>query len=285
MKKIEEIALGIKSVYPSAENRHYLIPLIHKIIKKHRKGKTLIVGIQGGQGTGKTTLSNFIQEILVKSGYTVQAFSIDDFYETAAARRKLAQKYAGNTFYQISRGMPGTHRVKELLKTLQNIRNGKPFSIPVFDKSLHDAYGDIAGRKKVNQKPDIVLFEGWCVGIPAVSSKELIRICQLNKIDLQKVDPHLMYHKPVLEFIPQYRPLWTFINYCIMLKPTSAEVHKKWRLQQERELQMKKGSGMSASAVSHFVDEYLPFTYVCYEKIKADTTIYLNENHRIYRMK
>lgn len=285
MEKIEEIALKLKTVYPPAEIKQYIIPLIQKILKKHQKNKTLIVGIQGGQGTGKTTLSNFMKEILLKSGYKVQAFSIDDFYETAAIRRKLAQKYPGNTFYQISRGMPGTHRVEELSKTLTNIRDGKPFSIPIFDKSLHDAYGDVAKTKRVNEKPDIILFEGWCVGIPNVTSKELMKICTKNKINLQNIDPHLEYHKVVLDYTKKYQPLWKFIDYFIMLKPTSAEIHKKWRLQQERELQLKTGTGMNWQAVSHFVDEFLPFTYVCYEKIKADTTILLNEKHRIYGVK
>ncbi len=273
-----------RSFYSGTEIKYVLFPLLRKILTQYHKNKTTIIGIQGGQGTGKTTLARYLQEQLHSRGYAVESFSIDDFYTSYAERKKLAKKYPRNPFYQISRGMPGTHRVKDLLHTLQNIKKGKNFTIPIFDKSLKNAAGDIAGERKVAKRPDFVLFEGWCVGIPLVSTKEVAAICKKNKIPLQEIDPTLQQSKVVVQFIRQYQPLWKYIDYLVMLKPTSSDLHLTWRLQQEQELQQQKGAGMDKKEVEHFVNVYLPFTYVCYEKINADTVLMINRNHHFYRV-
>src|SRR3989344_8670824 len=140
---VRSLASLVKTVYPSVEQERYLLPLIHTLVQRHRKNKTTIIGITGGQGTGKTTLSTFLQETLAQRGYKVGAFSLDDFYSSYAQRKRLAQQFPHNPFYHISRGLPGTHRVKALLKTLQALKAGKRASIPVFDKSLHGGKGDI----------------------------------------------------------------------------------------------------------------------------------------------
>jgi len=240
-------------------------------------GKTLIVGLQGGQGTGKTTIVEVIKKNL--RGYNVHSFSIDDFYTSYQDRQKLAKKYKDNPFYQIARGMPGTHRVDYLLKTLQKIRQGKPFQIPVFDKSLRQAQGDISKKTiKVTKRQDFILFEGWCVGLPTVSSAELINICKKTKIDLPKGN------KVVLKHIKEYQPLWKYLDYMVMIKPDSSEVHKEWRSLQEKRLREKKGEGLSKEQISKFVDIYLPFTYVCYEKIRPDAVIKVDQKHEYYRI-
>lgn len=265
--------------YSSAEQQKYINSLLSKIIAQHQKNKTFIIGIQGGTGTGKTTLSKSLQEALTKLGYAVESFSLDDFYTSYPERQKLSTKYSDNPFYQISRGMPGTHRMKELAHTLKNIKAGKHFMIPVFDKSLHNAQGDIAGEKIVTKKMDLLLFEGWCVGLPAVSGKELRRICKKNGIFLPSG------YNIVLEFLKSYQAIWSYIDYLIMLKPTSLDLHKRWRLQQEQELQQKTGRGMSKEEIAHFVDIYLPLTYAGYEKIKTDAILKIDKRHRFVRLK
>ena len=265
--------------YSIAERGRYINPLLNKIIKKYRKNKTAIIGIQGGQGTGKTTLSRFLQQQLRHKGYKVESFSIDDFYTPYQERQQLTKKYRNNPFYQIPRGMPGTHRVKELLQTLQKIKTGKSFIIPVFDKSLQNAQGDIAGERIVTKKIDFILFEGWCVGLPIVSIKELKRICRKNKISLPAG------YEIVLQFLKSYQPLWKYIEYMIMLKPTSSKLHQQWRLQQEKELKQKTGEGMNKKEIAHFVNIYLPLTYAGYEKIQADAVLMINKKHTFVRLK
>jgi len=265
--------------YSSVDQKKYIHPLPNKMIREHQKNKITIIGIHGGQGTGKTTLAKFLQEALTDVGYSVELFSIDDFYTSHQERQQLAQKYPHNPFYQISRGMPGTHRVRELLHTLRNIKAGKHFIIPFFDKSLHNAQGDIAGERIITKKIDFLLFEGWCVGLPLVSEKELQRICKKNKIFLPKG------YDVVLRLLKSYQPLWKYIDYMIMLKPASLKLHHRWRMQQEKELQQKTGRGMDKTEIKNFVDIYLPLTYAGYEKIKADAVLKINEKHRFVRLK
>jgi len=271
--------------FTKEEEKRIIVPIAKRLQKIHHKDKTTIVGVQGGQGTGKTTLVQFLEKELKKKGFQVQSFSIDDFYKTWKERKEFQEKYPANPFYQISRGLPGTHRVKFLLDTLQKAKAGKDFEIPMFDKSLYDGKGEVLSKtKKVKGRRDFILFEGWCVGMPAASSQQLLDICKKNGINLKKLDPKLEDHKVVLKFVKEYQPLWKKLDYQIMLKPSSAEVHKKWRLLQETELKKKKGQGMSKGEVYGFVEPFLPFTYVCYDLIKPDAKILIDEKHNFYRI-
>ena len=73
--------------------RSYLIPVSFWIANKVNKKKPIIVGLAGGQGTGKTTISSIINLILVKY-FKLKVFkiSIDDFYKTRKERYKLSKK-------------------------------------------------------------------------------------------------------------------------------------------------------------------------------------------------
>ncbi len=272
-------------IYTKQEEQKVLVPLLKKIYQWRQPGKTTIIGIQGGQGTGKTTLVHFLQEVLQRAGYKVVSFSLDDFYTSWKERQQLAEKHLHNPFYQISRGMPGTHRLELLKKILQALKEGRTAEIPIFDKSLHQGAGDIAKQtRKVSGRQDFILFEGWCLGLPVVENKELKRICQKNKIDLQNLDPKLKYSKEVLQFAKKYRSLWKYLDKIVMLKPSSSGLHLQWRLQQEKELQEKKGSGMDPEQVKRFVEPFLPFTYLCYEKVKPDVRILISKEHKMYEM-
>ncbi len=271
--------------FTKKEERRIIVPIAERLEVMHRDGKTVIVGIQGGQGTGKTTIVQFLEKQLKKKGFKVQSFSLDDFYTNYTERKKLQQRYATNPFYHISRGLPGTHRVKFLLETLRKAKAGKDFEIPIFDKSLYDGKGDVLAKtRKVKEKQDFVILEGWCVGMPEVSSTNFLKICKKNKINIQKLDPKGQYHKVVLKFVREYQPIWKLLDYQIMLKADSSEVHKKWRLLQEKRLKAAKGEGMSKEEVHAFVEPFLPFTYVCYDLIKPDVKVLIDEKHNFYRI-
>ncbi|MBU4283844.1 MAG: HAD hydrolase-like protein [Nanoarchaeota archaeon] len=284
-KRLQELykASKNKKFYSISEFKKIIIPLLDRIISKH-KNKTTIIGIQGGIGTGKTTLVNFLKEILKQMGYNIQSFSIDDFYKTRKERLKLSRKFKQNPFYQISRGLPGTHRINVLWDTLQRIKKGKNFNIPIFDKSLYNAYGDVLNKKiKIKKKPDFILFEGWCIGIPYISVHELSAI--LNKYKIKNLDYKPKHAKIVLKYVKSYQKLWKYLDCIIMLMPKNIELHKKWRYQQELKLRKVTGKGMSRKEINRFVRPYIPFIYLCYEKIKPDIKIELDERHRFIKLK
>ena len=73
--------------------KSFLIPISFWIAQKAEKKKPYIVGLSGGQGTGKTTISSIISIILSKYfKLNVFTISIDDFYKTRKARFVLSKK-------------------------------------------------------------------------------------------------------------------------------------------------------------------------------------------------
>ena len=70
--------------------KSFLIPLCFWISKKADKKRPYFVGLAGGQGSGKTTISSLIRIILTKY-FKLRVFriSIDDFYKTRKERISL----------------------------------------------------------------------------------------------------------------------------------------------------------------------------------------------------
>ena len=72
--------------------RSFLIPICFWISKKAKKKSPLIVGLAGGQGSGKPTISSILSLIL-KKYFKLKVFkiSIDDFYKTKKQREILSK--------------------------------------------------------------------------------------------------------------------------------------------------------------------------------------------------
>ena len=74
--------------------KSFLIPICFWISKKASTEKPYFLGLAGGQGTGKTTISSLIKIILTKYfRLNVFKISIDDFYKTRKDRLALSKKY------------------------------------------------------------------------------------------------------------------------------------------------------------------------------------------------
>ena len=138
----------------------------------------------GGQGTGKSTISNILK-IILKEAYGLETvvFSIDDFYKTLN-ERKIISKKISHLFHK--RGVPGTHDCKMLYNSLKSLKNDKfkKIMIPKFDKSIDDR----SNRNrwlKVKKKPNIIIFEGWCVGVTSQKKKDLVK--PVNKLEKRDI--------------------------------------------------------------------------------------------------
>ena len=154
-------------------NKFYL-PISKKIYDLYLiNKKTKIIGLTGGQGSGKSTISKILKIILKeRCGLNTTIFSIDDFYKTLQ-ERKIISKKISRLF--LTRGVPGTHDTKLLYETLIRLKKikFKKVSIPVFDKSEDDR-AQKSKWQKITKKPVIVIFEGWCVGARPQKNKDLI---------------------------------------------------------------------------------------------------------------
>ena len=92
--------------------KNFLIPICFWITKKADNKKPYFVGLAGGQGTGKTTISSIIKIILEKY-FKLKVFkiSIDDFYKTRNERILLSKNKHP---LLLTRGVPGTPLVSNI---------------------------------------------------------------------------------------------------------------------------------------------------------------------------
>ncbi len=218
-----------------------------RLIAKWRQAlhRPLVLGIVGGQGTGKTTLSTIVALILQHLGYLTLSLSLDDLYKTFADRQRLQIQDPRLRW----RGPPGTHDLDLGVYILDQIRagNAAPIAIPRFDKSAYGGAGDRTSPEMVSGV-EIVLFEGWFVGI-------------------QPVDPDVFHHPPapivtaddrqfardINDRLHDYLPLWERLDRQIVLHPVDYRLSLQWRRQAEHQRIAAGRQGMSDADLEQFV--------------------------------
>ena len=126
------------STIKSDSLKSFIYQLVIKSLRNLEKNNTLIVGLSGGQGSGKSTIAQILK-IIIKARFNLNIinFSIDDYYKTYKERQKMSKKFS-KLF--LTRGVPGTHDTKLLFKHLKNFKNNNfsKVKIPQFDKSKDD---------------------------------------------------------------------------------------------------------------------------------------------------
>ena len=265
--------------------KNFLIPISFWISKKVKNKKPYFVGLAGGQGTGKTTISSIIKIILEKY-FKLKVFkvSIDDFYKTRKERYRLSKK-----IHQMlmTRGVPGTHDIKIMLDFFKQAKskNFKKIKIPNFNKAIDDRFPK-KNWYNIKQRPDVIIFEGWCVGARAESNKTLKRaINSLEKVNDQK----LIWRKYVNNQLKNsYKKLYSQLNCLIYLKAKNFSLLQKWRMKQENKLWLKtkKKSNhkiMSKGDVINFMQTYQRITQNMFKNMPkyASIILNLNSNHQI----
>ena len=195
--------------------KSFLIPLCFWISKKADKKKPYIAGLAGGQGTGKTTTSSLIKIILTKY-FKLKVFriSIDDFYKTRKERIDLSKRVHPML---LTRGVPGTHDINMMLSFFRKAKSKKfkKLKLPTFNKAIDDRFN----KKKwydLNQKPDVIIFEGWCVG--AKPEKNITLKKTINLMEKAK-DQKQIWRKYVNQQLKyKYKNLYSHLNCLIYLK-------------------------------------------------------------------
>ena len=263
-------------------NKFYL-PISKMIAEDYlKKKKTKVIGLTGGQGTGKSTISNILK-IILKEAYKLETviFSIDDFYKTSNERKKISKKISP---LFLTRGVPGTHDTKMLLQCINNLKNNnfKRMVIPKFDKSIDDRCKK-KNWSKVKKKPNIVIFEGWCVGATAQKNKDLI--IPINKLEKHNDNKRIWRQKVNSELKKDYNKIFNLIDKFIFLKVPSFKYVFKWRLLQEKKLRItgKGNKTMNDKQVENFVMYYERITKHMLKTLPktADTVISIDEKHRL----
>ncbi|MGH8000006.1 MAG: glycerate kinase [Brasilonema sp.] len=229
-------------------NNNLCLSLAKELVSDRQQlGRPLIQGILGGQGTGKTTMCNLLCQTLTQLGYRTLSLSLDDLYKTYDERLALKQKDSR----LIWRGPPGTHDVELGLKVLHQIRQCKtPVAIPRFDKSLHSGAGDRT-TPEIVENVDIVLFEGWFVGVRPIDPTVFDTAPPPILTDEDRA-----FAREMNSTLSNYLPLWEQLDNLILLYPKDYRLSLEWRKQAERQMIAAEQSGMSEKEVEQFVNYF-----------------------------
>ena len=265
--------------------RSFLIPVCFWIANKRKNKKPYFIGLAGGQGTGKTTTSSIIKIILEKYfKLNVFKISIDDFYKTRKERLNLSKKVHPMLMV---RGVPGTHDIRMMLNFFNKAKskNFKMIKLPAFNKAIDDRFGK-KNWYKIKKRPDVIIFEGWCVGAKPELNKTIKRAINLLEKDKDK---NLIWRKYVNNQLKtKYKNLYSQLNCMIYLKAKNFNLLQKWRLKQENKLRLKtkKSSShkiMNKDDVIRFMQTYQRITENMFKNMPkyASIILNLNSNHQI----
>ena len=265
--------------------KSFLIPLCFWISKKAENKRPYFVGLAGGQGTGKTTISSLIRIILTKYfKLNVFRISIDDFYKTRKERINLSKRVHPML---LTRGVPGTHDINMMLNFFRKAKskNFKRLRLPTFNKAIDDRFN----KKKwydLKSAPDVIIFEGWCVGAKAEKNTTLKKT--INSMEKAK-DQKQIWRKYVNQQLKfKYKKLYSQLNCLIYLKAKNFSLLQKWRLKQERKLWLSSKKKldlkiMSKGDIINFMQTYQRITQNMFRYVPkyASIILNLNTNHQI----
>ena len=227
--------------------------------------RPIIVGINGSQGSGKSTLSSYLSQIMPRLlGVDCHIISIDDFYLTRARRVKLAS--AVHPLLAI-RGVPGTHEHLRLAEVLAAVcdPDSNEVIVPIFDKLKDDRTKKVR-KIQISAKPTVVLFEGWCVGIPPQTALSLA--VPAGRFEFVNDNSGVWRTYVNDQLSGPYASLFSTLDRLSMLRPPSFESVFDWRVDQENRLvsnrQMQSTveapRGMSVREVREFVENFRRLT-------------------------
>lgn len=265
----------------------YFIPLAEDLKKRCLKRKPLRVGIQGAQGTGKSTLAKLLV-LLLEENHNIKTaqLSLDDFYLTREARLNLAREV--HPLLE-TRGVPGTHDLVLAAKTLDALCTSDAettVAVPQFDKAMDDRV-PFEEWPLVKRPLDVIILEGWCL---AAQPEDHLHLSDaINDLE-ETEDPKCIWRRYVNEqFKTGYSELFERIDLLIVLQAPSFKAVYTWRALQEKKLAERRDGKnhhiMNEVKLKRFVQHFERITRHCLSILpnKADIVLKLNAQHEVIR--
>lgn len=269
------------------------------IRQRHRRAA--VFGINGGQGSGKTTINAFLQIILGQGlGLKSAGFSIDDVYKTYDQRQAMAREV--HPLFAI-RSVAGTHDTALAISTLNELTHAGPGDrviVPHFDKMARGGQGDRlpeADWPMIEGPVDVVIFEGWCVGARPQAEEELTKPINQRESD---EDPDGSWRNTMNGLLAtDYRALFDLIDELLVIQIRSMEdvflnrelqeqhLRKKLAAAQERGEDTGELGAMSPEEVVAFISLYERTTRHMLATLpnEARLTLFIGDHHRIERVR
>ena len=245
----------------STDYQTTLAQLVQKLQSKRCSagGGPAVIGISGAQGSGKSTLAAMLVQQFSALGIKSAAVLLDDYYLNKAQRQQLA-KQVHPLLRQ--RGVPGTHNIFQAIADVQAVLTGQPVALPQFDKAL-----DQPGASLPAQQLDLLIVEGWCLGVRPQSEAELAQ--PLNQLEAT-ADADGRWRRYVnARLAADYADYWRLLQPLIWLNAPDWDCICRWRAKQEQQLWQQRGSGMTDPELARFMLPFQRLTQASWQQLPA----------------
>jgi D-glycerate 3-kinase len=224
------------------------------LARRATRSEPWLVGLSGLQGSGKSTLARQLAAAANARGVSTQVLALDDFYLGRRDRGRLARDVHP---LLATRGVPGTHDLALLTRTLRALRRATrthPARIPRFDKGT-DTRLPPSRWRRVTNAPHLILLEGWCIGVPAQTTREFGRA--LNELERTEDADGRWRAWVNAQLAHDYARLWREFDALIVLAAPDFEIVSRWRDEPERALRRRRAPhALSPSSLRRFLMHY-----------------------------
>ena len=244
-----------------------------------------LVGLSGLQGSGKSTFARQLAAAAYLRDVPTQVLALDDFYLGRRERARLARDVHP---LLATRGVPGTHDLALLARTLRALRTAsiaRPARIPRFDKGS-DTRVPPPRWQRVTVAPRLILIEGWCVAIPAQTRRELGRAIN----DLERIDDDDGRWRAWVnaQLAGEYAHLWRTLDALVVLAAPDFAIVQRWRDEPERLLRRRGAPhAMSRVVLRRFLLNYERLSRHALRTLPAiaDVLVTLDANRETQRIR
>jgi D-glycerate 3-kinase len=263
------VAEGLPADYRSVVEGHWR-ELADRIADLWFDRRPRLIGINGAQGSGKTTLCRFLEALLVEHNLRTVTLSLDDLYLTRAEREDMAA-HVHPLF--ATRGVPGTHDIALGEAILDDLLAGRTAALPRFDKAANDR---ASVRRMVEPPVEVVLFEGWCVG--AVPQPAAALDAPINALERYEDATGVWREEVNRRLATDYAALFARPALLVMLQVEGFEAVHANRALQEQKLAASNPEGQAVrdeAALDRFLMHYERLTRWMLEEMpgRADVVI------------
>ncbi|MCB2065985.1 MAG: kinase [Erythrobacter sp.] len=269
-------AEGLPAGYGEVVDRYWQ-PLATRIARMAASRTPLIVGINGAQGSGKSTLCRFLELLLARRQLRAVTLSLDDLYLTRAERLQVAEQV--HPLFA-TRGVPGTHAVTMGLDIVEAVLAGRSFTLPRFDKARDDR---APAGEEITGPVDVLLIEGWCMGARPQSDAALAQ--PVNDLERDE-DPDGLWRGLVNHWLAaDYARLFDQADLLVMLKVSGFDAVRRNRAVQEAKLRARDPQApglMDDAALARFCAHYERLTLHMLEEMpgRADVVVPIGPDQR-----